>query len=860
MAFDLSHISGPEVPPPCKGKRWVISDIHGCAHTLERLLTRIDPGPEDYLFFLGDYVNKGPDSAGVLDLIMDLEASGIKVFALRGNHDEALLNGSTADTRSHMPEGKSLFEPDGSLKKKYADWLSNLPLAYDLGDYLLVHAGFNFSLLLPFADVNSQMNIRGFPASRFQTKGRRIVHGHNPKPASEIRQALESNALVIPLDNGCVYFGERPGMGHLIALELNSQTWVEEQNAEPSFSWRTYIPEIKSLPPMETPSVSTLPILEQLEAIRKQVDEHVVQFQPEIAATHPRYRASARNLLHYLALRQHDIRDLQNRLGELGVTRLGRAESYTLATLVAVTNNLRRMNDLPTETLPIGEINFREGTELLRLHATELLAPQSHSRSVRIMVTLATEAAHNYALVKQLLEAEVNCVRINCAHDHAAIWKSMIAHVRRASQETGKPCLVAMDLGGPKLRTGRLSPGPQVMKFKPEKDVQGRVTAPFLMRMVPEEETEQSLPGIVPVAQEFLAAFRQGDRIYLHDARGKRRSLEVVETGPHGCSLSGEKTTYFRTGLPLQLFHKGKPKAHGATGPLPVAEIPLMLNTGDSLVLHLDENPGENARMRPDGTWQPAHISCPVPELYQQVKIGEKVLIDDGEIEGIIEAMAEESVTLRITFARPGGSKLRADKGINLPYSDLHLDGLTAKDREDLVFVAQNADIVNVSFVNNSRDVLDLLDILEKINAPADLGVILKIETLRGFTELPAILLAGMRRPRLGVMIARGDLAVEAGWNLLAEVQEEILRVCEAGHIPIVWATQVLESLAKTGRPSRAEITDAAMGQRAECVMLNKGPYILEAVKMLHDILSSMQNFRQKKAPMLPMLKTPSLV
>jgi pyruvate kinase len=100
-------------------------------------------------------------------------------------------------------------------------------------------------------------------------------------------------------------------------------------------------------------------------------------------------------------------------------------------------------------------------------------------------------------------------------------------------------------------------------------------------------------------------------------------------------------------------------------------------------------------------------------------------------------------------------------------------------------------------------------------------------------------------------MIARGDLAVECGYERLAEVQEEILWLCEAAHVPVIWATQVLESLAKSGMPSRAEITDAAMGERAECVMLNKGPHILDAIRVLDNILQRMQAHQSKKRSML---------
>src|SRR5262245_30654127 len=113
------------------------------------------------------------------------------------------------------------------------------------------------------------------------------------------------------------------------------------------------------------------------------------------------------------------------------------------------------------------------------------------------------------------------------------------------------------------------------------------------------------------------------------------------------------------------------------------------------------------------------------------------------------------------------------------------------------------------------------------------------------------MLLEAMKAPRCAVMIARGDLAVECGYERLAEVQEEILWLCQAAHVPVIWATQVLETLAKSGLPSRAEITDAAMGERAECVMLNKGPHVLDAIHTLDGILQRMQSHQAKKNPLL---------
>ena len=100
-------------------------------------------------------------------------------------------------------------------------------------------------------------------------------------------------------------------------------------------------------------------------------------------------------------------------------------------------------------------------------------------------------------------------------------------------------------------------------------------------------------------------------------------------------------------------------------------------------------------------------------------------------------------------------------------------------------------------------------------------------------------------------MIARGDLAVEIGFARLAEIQEEILWLCEAAHVPVIWATQVLENLIKRGMPSRAEITDIAMAERAECVMINKGPFVLDAIAMLDDVVERMRGHQHKKTARL---------
>ena len=284
---------------------------------------------------------------------------------------------------------------------------------------------------------------------------------------------------------------------------------------------------------------------------------------------------------------------------------------------------------------------------------------------------------------------------------------------------------------------------------------------------------------------------------------------------------------------------------------IPAREQILRLKLGDTLFLTKSLEPGRPAqRDSTDNIIRPAQIGVSLPEFFDGVTAGEPIWLDDGKIGGTIRKVAPDRVSVEITQARPSGEKLGAEKGINVPESHLHLSSLTNEDLAALPFVVKNADIVSYSFVRKEADVLDLQSRLAKLGGEK-LGLILKIETREGFDQLPRLLLAAMRSRAIGVMIARGDLAIECGYQRLAEVQEEILWICEAAHMPVIWATQVLESLAKNGVPSRSEITDAAMGERAECVMLNKGPYIVAAVRILGDILGRMQAHHEKKNSML---------
>lgn len=472
-------------------------------------------------------------------------------------------------------------------------------------------------------------------------------------------------------------------------------------------------------------------LCDDLAALRRRALDLEAEHGEALARVHVSNRPSARNLLHYLALRQEDMRPLQLRLAQAGLSSLGRSEAHVLVSLDRVLGVLAlALGEAPG---PAGEdaapVGFRHGEALLARNAARLFGPPAARRRVRIMVTLPSEAADAPDLVRAMVKAGMNCARINCAHDDPDAWERMAAHVASARRDLGAGCRIFMDLAGPKLRTGPLYGG------------------------------------------AAYARVRVGE------------AFDVVAPG---AAWEGNGVA----------------------------------------------------------------IECPVEAVFTSVRVGDAVWLDDGKLGGTVERVAPGSLTVRVTQAKPNGTKLRPDKGINFPQTCLDIPALTEKDAADLDFVVRHADAVALSFVRDEDDVLDLEQRLDAAGADT-LGVVLKIETVAAFAHLPRVLLAALRRPCVGLMIARGDLAVEAGYERLAEVQEELLWIAEAAHVPAVWATQVLDSLARKGLPSRAEITDAAMGVRAEAVMLNKGPHILRAIATLDDIIGRMEAHQEKKRPLL---------
>lgn len=597
------------------------------------------------------------------------------------------------------------------------------------------------------------------------------------------------------------------------------------------------------------------------------------EMRPSLARVASVQRESARNLVHYIALRRDDLRALQSQLAQRGLSSLGRSESCVMGSLREVSARAQESLALqgdPAANRELSRLEKATSTSLsweaangyLHQHTHEMLGPRPKGRHIYIMVTAPPAEEADRAWMTRLLRAGMNVLRINCAHEGEREWRQTIQNLRDATLGTGKTCHVLMDLAGPKIRTGRVGVSRRIATWKPVKDEIGRLVTPveIAIRRSSAVSAPKSSPLLI-ISDQSFAAIRAGDVLRFRDARGKRRFLTIKNMAPDELVALATERAYLLKRAKARLHRGAKRVAHVTIEVGAAQDAAIDVKTGDTIELTRRATVGTPPRRDGRGRIQkPGMVSCTLPAALDQLAVGHRVLFDDGRIQTVVEQVKKNGDTfvLRVLRTQKGTAKLRAEKGINLPDTQVTVPSLTVADRRALAFVVKHADAVSLSFVRRPEDVRALQRALGRLGRPA-LGVVLKIETRAGFDNLPRLLLEGLRRPPLAVMIARGDLAVEVGFERLAELQEEILWLCEAAHVPTIWATQVLDTLARTGVPSRSEVTDAATSVAAECVMLNKGPFIAEAVRVLSDILGRMEKHRYKKRSLFRELKVSTL-
>lgn len=229
-------------------------------------------------------------------------------------------------------------------------------------------------------------------------------------------------------------------------------------------------------------------------------------------------------------------------------------------------------------------------------------------------------------------------------------------------------------------------------------------------------------------------------------------------------------------------------------------------------------------------------VSITYEGLVEDVEIGKKILIDDGLIELEVKNITDTDIICRVI----NGGELGQKKGVNVPNVPVRLPALTEKDRQDIIFgVEQGVDFIAASFVRSAEGVLEIKALLKECGAP-HLPVIAKIENAEGIKNIDEII-----RCADGIMVARGDLGVEIPAEEVPYLQKLIIQKCNDNYKPVITATQMLDSMIRNPRPTRAEVGDVANAvyDGTDAVMLSgetaQGKYPVEALKMMVHIVES---------------------
>jgi len=233
----MENRKGTYIIPPSLGRRFAFGDVHGCFKTLMALLTKIKASDDDQLFFLGDMIDRGKHSELVLDFFINGIETHHNIFCLRGNHEQYLLGilnmMDMEIVQAHIIKNnlQFLFNRDKIMHRNYFDFLNNLPYYFELPKQILVHAGFNFKGN-PYDNLDDMLSIRDFKPNMHFLADKKFIIGHTPIELTEIFKAVKTNATVINIDNGCVYYNKYADKGNLVCIDLDSYEVYYQKNCE----------------------------------------------------------------------------------------------------------------------------------------------------------------------------------------------------------------------------------------------------------------------------------------------------------------------------------------------------------------------------------------------------------------------------------------------------------------------------------------------------------------------------------------------------------------------------------------------------------------------------------------------------
>ncbi len=585
----------------------------------------------------------------------------------------------------------------------------------------------------------------------------------------------------------------------------------------------------------------------------------LLEVRNETDTNEPRYK-SLLNLNQYLKLRSDDYTKLQEKLSLLSLSSLGRSYSHVAASIDTLHDQLccslgyeEISNELMEE---FHHLFIQDAINIASDNAKALFGGKSSSKMSRqktsLMITLPSNAADDEGkLIRKLATSHVDIFRINTAHDTPQIWKEMadIITSENEHKEKHEKMKIFVDLAGPKIRTGK------IRKVDLPLEVGSNKTSKEIWLCYKDEEsrgemidpkTLQKFPAQIVVDKHFFKSLQEGSLIQAYDMNKKTAIIRVIDTHKHIAKCIIEKKLFLDT--KSLLIHK---KKESCIKNLQTQSEPIRVFLNDLVRITQKDLFGRAGKKDENGkSIEAALIACGSDGILEYVKLGDKVFIDDGKLGLEVVEMGENEITCKVILARENGVLIKEEKGINFPSSYIKTSALTELDKDNLLEVIGFADSLSISFCQSAQDIKELQDLL-KIHNREDIGIIAKIETKQAVANMPSILKQLLKSKNSGVMIARGDLAIEVGFENLPHIQEALLDICDAAHIPVIWATQVLESKMKNNLPSRAEVTDAAMSSRAECVMLNKGAFTFDTIDVLTSILHDMHSIFKKNKQLL---------
>ncbi|RDI43197.1 pyruvate kinase [Falsibacillus pallidus] len=532
---------------------------------------------------------------------------------------------------------------------------------------------------------------------------------------------------------------------------------------------------------------------------------------------------SSRNLSQFLKLWANNNVSLEENLHSEGLGTLKMADFHVEHYIKKILYNLGcppfdngRMYD------------WWKAKSLKKWRSDKLFGQYQTEKNVKVMATLDNTSTKEE--IDSLIKNGMDIARINCAHGSPGDWLRLIQLIRGFGEDLHR-CKIFMDIPGPKIRIEKILFNPYTVKIQ-SKNVKKSILGIIKKDSHPFTKNIDSLFEIEIKQSSLFEQVNPGDDIHIKLIDSLHGTLKVVD-------ILSEQVLLVEAEGPFEINQKCQLNFSGQE--LEITNIkttPSSIKVKKGSVIRVYFNEESFRRMR--GNRQCACLTVSHPKALKNAGLNDSVYFDDGIIFGKVTRLTPDFIELLILSPNEKSKKIKEGKGINFPDSFVHLL-LSTPNQEDLAllpFLIEHADIIGLSYVNHPKDIKKMADILHAYGRE-DIGLVAKIETKEGIRQLSRIIETGLTYSNFGVMIARGDLAVEAGFQNLLTAQENILRMCHAAHLPVIWATGVLNQLTKNGTPTRAEISDVFLASQTECIMLNKGEFLNDSVKMLNLLMHS---------------------